>query len=242
MEVINKKLKTMNTKDKKYKEFIKLNDRLNYLYKELRNLPLIKLDVPYQRGWEISYDLRQDIKNREDSDIILEALNIGYSNFFTKDVNIVRAIRRKQPLIKTNKTGTVTVDHFYPKINYLRDYQFIILDKVNKYFKFSEYDEYYIKYKIKRYFCLVPNYWIVLKVKPYMITHTRQKGGELEQEHEYLHKKLWCSGEFENLTTHYGSSYPAYKDRVKVRDKISKFKHGIIDDIYNEKIPRCYDY
>ena len=79
-----------------------------------------------------------------------------------------------------------------------------------------------------------------MKARTYYGSHSREKGGESEQEYEYLRDKLRLY--WHKYSTNYGSSYPRYKDRTIMRDKIQKFKKGEIDDISVEKIPKDYDW
>lgn len=84
------------------------------------------------------------------------------------------------------------------------------------------------------------HYFTILKCKPIIHTHYAAKGGKFEKERAWLEDQIhhyWAT-----IGEGYGGSYPAYKDRAKLRDKIAKFKKGEIEDIINEKIPKEYEW
>ncbi len=235
----------LNKEDLKYKEFIKLRTKLNKLYDKLRSLPNVKLKEPYQRGWVIKYDIRDDIKKRSDYPKIKELLEIGYFASETNNVNVVKAIRRgdTQTRIKSKWGALDHISSYYPKVRDISEKEYLEGGKLYiKYFLLDTLSERYRKFGYKRYLLSLPNYWLVLKIKPNIITHKKLKGGAIEKEYQFIYDKLYYSGEFLSFTINYGASYPAYKDRGKIRTKISKYRNGVDDDIFNEKIPKEYEY
>lgn len=230
----------LNKKDKKYKEYLKLVKKVDEVGTKFYRQELVKLDEPYQCGWEIIYDVREDIKRREDYPYIKELIELSYYPNYTRNVNLVRAIRRKENSFQ-GKRGIVLVNSCLPHRKDLYKEDLVNL-KLNKWYELDERHPSYIKYKREIYKLTLPSYWLVLKVKPYIVTHTRGRDAELESEYDKLRKELYFSGKYDKFIPNYGSSYPAYKDRTKLRDSISKFKNGQIDDIYNEKIPLIYDW
>ncbi len=234
----------LNKEELKHKEFIKLNKKLNKLWDKLKAMPNVKLNEPYQRGWVIKYDVRDDIKSRKDYPAIKELLERGYTDGYTTNVNVVKAIRRgdTQARMKNSFGQLTSISYFYPKRASLTEKEFLDGGKVyDKYFILDTLSERYRKFGRREFHICVPSYWLVLKVKPNMITHKKLKGGAVEKEYDFIWDKLY-SGDFSSFLTNYASSYPAYKDRGKVRTKISKYKNGIDEDIFNEKIPKDYTY
>ena len=234
----------LNAEDFKHKEFIKLQNRLNELYEKMKKLPNIKLDKPYQRGWVIFYDVREDIKRRLDYPTIKEAVEEAYYESYTNDIKVVRAIRRKEGngLIK-NKWGSIqSVSSYYPHRRLYSEKEYEITKTLNKFLELDTSSEAYRKFGRKAYYCAFPHYWLVIKVKPNIITHKKSKGGEIESEYENIRKRLYWSGEFISFQINYGKSYPSHKDRTKIRGSIRKFINGDADDIYSEKIPLEYEY
>lgn len=235
----------LNNEELKYKEYLKLQKRLEEVREKLSKLPNIKLDKPYQNGWLMFYDLRDDIKRRSDYPIIKECLDIGWCESSTKNINVVRAIRRGdyKALIKSRFGKMTLVSDFLPHRKDIPEDKYLKLNiKANKYFVLNTTSDRYLKYQRKDYYCSFPSYWLMLKVKPYIITHKYLKGGELESEYDCLRQRLYWSGEFNSFMTNYGKSYPASKDRTRIRSSIRKFINGDVDDIYNNKIPLEYTH
>ncbi len=234
----------LNKEDLKHKEFIKLNKKLDKLQDKLDAMPNIELNEPYQRGWVIKYDVRDDIKSRKDYPVIKEIIERGYCDSYTSNVNVVKAIRKgdTQARIKSRWGQPISISFYYPHRNFLTEKEFLDGGKLyDKYFILDTLSERYRKFGRRDFHVCVPSYWLVLKVKPNMITHKKLKGGAIEKEHQFIYDKIH-SGEFSSFFENSSSSYPAYKDRGKVRTKISKYKNGLDDDIFNEKVPKEYHH
>lgn len=232
----------LNKYDKKYKEYLKLRERLDEVGTLIAKIPSVKLDKPYQRGWVIKYDLRPDIKRRKDVADILFILDKGYHKYhFTNDVKTVKAVRKGAKYIEytlKKKKSRVSLE---PGKRRLTEKEYNALpDKFKVYFIMDTSSEIYTKWKRKEYICYLPHYWLLLKARPNIVTHLRGKACDLETEYTQLRSKL--QDMWNVYLSNYSSSYPAYKDRTRVRAKIQKFKHGAIDDIYIDKIPRVYDW
>jgi hypothetical protein len=238
----------LNKEELKYKEFLKLQKKIDKLWEKLKAMPNVKLKEPYQRGWIIKYDVRDDIKNRADYPAIKELLEKGWHDTETNNVNVIRAIRRGDTQVRIkNRWGQLdSITNYYPRRADISEAEYLqecaISKTANKYYILDTLSEKYRKHGYKRYYLSFPNYWLVLKVRPNIITHTKLKGGALQKEHDFLCDRVYYSGEFSSFLTNYGSSYPAHKDRGRTRTKISKFVHGKEEDIFNEKVPREYDH
>lgn len=79
---------------KREKEFLALCRRRDILYDKVRNSPLQKLEVPYQSGWDIYVDVRDDIKNRKDYPLIKSLIDNHTKPEYTDNVKLVRMCRR----------------------------------------------------------------------------------------------------------------------------------------------------
>jgi len=231
----------LNKQDKKYKEYLRMEKELDDLREKLYKLPLIPLSEPYQKGWLITIKLRDDIANRKDANDILKAIEIGYyKERFTNSIEEVKAVRAgKKSYSKIVKKKRIAIE-LVPSIKYINEKTYIELpDKIRKYFYLDVFNESYKKYGYKLYQIKIPYYYITLKVKPNMITHTRQKGGELEERYEFLKYKL--EG-FWREKYNYSKSYPRTKQRAETRDDIRKFIKGEVEDIYIKKVPLEYKH
>lgn len=89
--------------------------------------------------------------------------------------------------------------------------------------------------KYKKYKKLLKEFY-----KLHRLMYTKKMTFEIQSEYRKLHNKLFDSGKYEEFNIHLDKTFPKYKDRTKVKNKINKFKNGDIEDIYNEKIPQEY--
>jgi len=225
--------------EKKYKEYVRMQKRCDELWREIRKLPLIELDEPYQKGWIIKLELREDIRRRADGDIIQKMLDMSFRETTTTSVKHVRMIRQGK---KSYYVGNRHYSLFPPRQCISHETYLSLNPSEQKYFHLDRFSYGYLTKGHKTYYGHFPEYWLVIKARPNIITHRRQKGGELEKEYDYLHHKLYHSGEFSEFNINYGKSFPASKDRARVRDDIQKFMKGEIEDIYNLKVPMEYYY
>lgn len=227
----------LNKHDYRYKNYLKLEKRMNEVWEKLNSIPWIPLDKPYKDGWYIFWDLRKDIAARKDAPLIREVVSVGYERLFTRNEAHVRAIRAGKDSVK-GKKGKPT--NLRPKKKWLTKKQYDSLsDNVKKYFELDELSERFRKYKIKEWKVQIPEYWIVLRVKGRTVTHYQKKGGQLESEYQFLRDQYYNCMEF---GTNYGKSYPVHKGRAQARAAIARFKNGEADDIQIERIPMEYVY
>lgn len=227
----------LNKYDLKYKNFLKLERQYDEVSNKLYKLPMVKLEKPYQRGWFIVYDLREDIKRRKDAKIILEAINTGLSFIHTRNVADVRAVRAGKKSVRGKRGQTRSLEPGRIKLS--EDKYKKLSKEVAQYFELDMFSDAYKKYKHKLYYLNMPRYWTVLKVKPNLITHVPAKGGILESEYTKLRAKLSV---FWDEKHGYSKSFPRIKDRAQVRSAIQKFKHGESEDVEIKKVPLDYKY
>lgn len=227
----------LNKYDLRYKNFLKLERQYDAVSTKLYKLPMVKLEKPYQRGWFIVYDLREDIKRRKDAPVILEAINTGLSFIHTRNVEDVRAVRAGKKSVRGKRGQIRSLEPGRIKLS--EDKYKKLSKEVAQYFELDMFSDAYRKYKYKLYYLNMPRYWTVLKVKPNLITHVPRKGGELESEYTKLRDQLW---RFWNEKHGYSKSFPKHKDRTKTRAAIQKFKNGETDDVVIKKIPLEYKY
>ena len=80
--------------EKDYKDFLTMEKRYNELWQELRKRNWIPLPEPIQKGWEVSFVLRDDIKRRKDAPRIQEALDLVQHAFRTRNLKLVKQVRQ----------------------------------------------------------------------------------------------------------------------------------------------------
>ena len=202
--------------EKDYKEFLALEKRYNELWEQLRKRNWIPLPEPIQKGWEISFVLRDDIKRRKDAPEIQQALDLVQHSFRTRDLKLVKQVRSIKSFKKVVKLQPKKKYGIHiPSLCLISEATFKNLNSnISCFFEVDPENEKWKSFRGSKYYLSIPHYWLELKARLYWLKYG----------------------------TNYSTSYPAYKDRAITRDKIQKFKKGEIDDIINEKIPKEYDY
>jgi hypothetical protein len=220
--------------EKKYKEFLKAEKRLHEIQKELRNIPLVPLKVPFQKGWEVTIKLRDDIARRSDANVINTLLFLGYDKgYITKSLNDVKAIRKGQKSIPyIDAKGRKCSRSLIPsKKRVSEDRYNEFPNSMQKYFDYDRISLLFKTYGRKIYEVYLPDYWLVLKVRPYIVTHQRIKGGELETEEKKL--KSFLEEYWREWFGNSGRSWlPRWRDeRPSLKASIKKFLKGEIEDL-----------
>ena len=191
----------LNKYDKKYREFLKAQKRLDEIQEELRKLPVRPLKMPYQRGWAVSVKLRDDIMRRTDAPLFENLLQLGYQEgYITTSLNDVKAIRRGEKFTSyINTKGQKVKCSLVPGKRMITEEQYKSLPlNVHKYMDFDPDSYLYKRYGRKTYAVYLPEYWLVLRARPHIVTHQYIKGGELEKEEQHLRSFLqeywreWC--------------------------------------------------
>lgn len=217
----------LDKRDLEYKEYIKLQKEMNSLYKELRKLPLVELKEPYQRGWEIYYDLRDDIKRRADGYLILQAVKLGYNNGYTRQPSHVKNVRRNFPVKHPINPGKVKL-----KINQIPEH-------LRKYFILDEYPK---RETDTRYYILeIPRYWLVRRVRPNMITHIRDTS-HIDARMSQIRNEMSNTKFAKYYRRSYGYHYPAEKERTYMRTELGKVVKGEAEDVFHKGIPKEFDW
>lgn len=233
-----------NKYDLQYKSYLKKEREYNKLWQEIRKAPY-KTVPAFQYGWLISYDLRDDIKNRKDYPEILEAVRLTFKNWVTRDVKLVRMIRQLKlwTEIRNNKLYPTHLYSWYPRgLSYsISEEKYKELPpSVAKLFYIAKYDDYFKLITGKpRYKINIPYYWIALKAKPNMVNQVKDIDSALQSKHDRLGQELrplWLK-----YSRNYGKSFPKSKYRTELRDKIGKFMKNEIEDIHIDVI-MDYEY
>lgn len=224
--------------DIKFKSFLKMEKRMNAVYEQLRKLPLTELKVPYQDGWYVRYEFKPEFARRKDIAVYEEVLRIGYEPYKRiSSPDDVRRIRRGETH-RVLKKGKAYID-FRPQRKKISEKEYNLLPpQIHKHFELDENSELYRKYKVKKYQSTMSLSWLVLRIKPRIITHIRKKGGALEREHQFLRDKL---SEYWREYFGYRRAFPKAQERVDTRDKIQKFIKGETQDVMLNKYKIGYD-
>lgn len=217
----------LNKHDLKYKRFLKLQERVDELWKEIQKVPLVKLKEPYQRGWIVSYELKPEIKRRKDVMVLQHIVDLTYQSYYTRKVQWVKVIRSGQKKVQIAKGKW---HDLVPKRSGVDVKVYNKLTpQIQKYFDLDTLSELYKKYGHKRYYAYIPQHWMILKARPNIVTHERIIGGAVQKEHDRLEQELRAYWRI--MPGNYSVEYAKNHERTKQRALIQKFKHGEIDDI-----------
>ena len=233
----------LDKQERRYKDFILCKDRFWEINNYRRSMPAVPVKEPYQRGWILYLDLRDDIKRRRDYPSIKRAFDLATVEARTRDVKLIKKIRSKKAYLPISREeGTRRLGFYeFPQLVKIRKSEYDnLLPSEKKWYDLDSFEEKWASFRGSYYRLNIPLYWIEIKVKPNIITHSYAINPALEKELAELKKKLDVY--WKEFGHNYSTSYPAYKDRAIMRDKIQKFKKSEIEDITIEKIPKEYDY
>lgn len=175
----------MNTKHPLYKEKLKVQKEIDELYEIKRNQNWIELEKPYKDGYYKFWDLRDDIKNRDDAWVFYECIRLVGEKIWNKDKKFRKKIKKGKYEYKS------------PGFGYISEKVFDGLEPaVKKHFEeIRWYDKNYNPY-FKRYKCIVPSYYFVEKIKPRWVTHYKEFDSviaqQIDEKEDYLRsEKFW---------------------------------------------------
>lgn len=182
-------------KEDKEKQLIGLDKKHNELRRQKSDLPLIPLDIPYQKGWKRFFDLRNDVARSDNADFFIELLSkintIQYSNkkSFTK---------RKKKKRKKIEVATIQELESYCEWQWKDSKKCKLTEKERTFFtatnRWSNANK-----RFYTVFVFSEPWRYVLKIKPHYITHYKMKDNVLEQqiaelenhiEHHHLQHKI----------------------------------------------------
>ncbi|MFS4472757.1 hypothetical protein [Chryseobacterium sp. T20] len=159
--------------------------RSRELWKIRRNLPLIPLDKPYQKGFVRFFVVREDVKQSKDGDFFEGIL---------KKINTYMYSDNRKFLKKKRKFGRKIYVEREQKLRYITSYswnypKWELTDRERQYFEKKE--EYCPVRKIfGTYYKFTEPWRFTLRVRPNMITHYKPLDLELEKEYAALDSYL----------------------------------------------------
>ncbi|MFK8274565.1 hypothetical protein ACI76Y_02650 [Capnocytophaga cynodegmi] len=187
----NSRLRSLRTRKRLIKEaFEKYIRQQNKLWRKLwnqkRDIPLVPLPEPYQKGFVRFFVLRDDIARSKSADFfnqILEKINTYQYSDNRKFLKKKRKRGKKIQVPREQKLHKI-IEWQFPKykkleFNYKQQMYFVKTEEYNPHRKvFETYYEFRDPWRF------------VLRVKPYMITHYRPLDLDLERELAQLDKLL----------------------------------------------------
>lgn len=177
----NKRTKKRLVKEDFEKQLIQLRKLEVALWRKRQELPLIPLAVPYQKGWQRNFVLREDIERSNESSfykVLLEKINTLQ---FSSEKSFKRKKKRKRKHVYVEKLQTVkefSESEWRSSKLTLTEKEKIHFYKIERWCSnCKRFQVYYVFNEPWRY---------VLRVKPNMITHTKMVDAVLESEIKIL--------------------------------------------------------
>jgi hypothetical protein len=177
----SKRRKKRLVKEDFEKHLIQLRKLEKGLWKKRKDLPLIPLENPYQKGWQRCFVLREDVGRSSEAEFyrtLLEKINTWQ---FSSEKSFKRKKKRKRRNVYVEKIQTVKEFSEWewksPKLELTEK------EKVH-FYKRERWCSNFKRYKIHYVFNEPWRY--VLRVSPYMITHTKMVDSDLESEIQLL--------------------------------------------------------
>ena len=181
----------MNSKHPLYREVLKVQRELSELEKIQSNSNWVELEHPYKKGYYKTFDLRSDIKNREDAWVFYECIELVGTKAWWKNRSFKKKIGKGKYEYINPEFGRISEDVYKT-----------LKPAVKKYFTELSYWEKYWNPFRKVYKCIAPSYYFVDKIIPRWITHRLETESSLErricEKEDYLKKD-------EILAIRYGS-------------------------------------
>lgn len=177
----SKRRKKRLAKEDFEKHLIQLRKREKELWKKRKDLPLIPLENPYQKGWQRSFVLREDVTRSSEAEFYRTLLGKINTWQFSSEKSFKRKKKRKRRNVYVEKIQTVKEFSEWewknPKLELTEK------EKVH-FYKRERWCSNFKRYKIHYVFNEPWRY--VLRVSPYMITHTKMVDSDLESEIQLL--------------------------------------------------------
>lgn len=189
-----------NTKRETYKEYLALRRREDKLEEERKNLGYRELEKPIHHGYIAYVQLREDVLRRTDKE------GLAYQ-YIVKHFSTECWGRTLDFWDKKKKKSWFDYEQYYkPKIRKLTEHEYEALHpSIQKYFYNYKRDNkmYWGGKECKIYSNVIPEHYLVIKIKKDYLTHQKIVDSELEREISFVEDKL---SEFHNQTPYFRHS------------------------------------
>lgn len=159
------------------KQLIQLRKLEVELWNKRRDLPLVPLEIPYQKGWQRNFKLRDDVARSNEASFYRELLEKINTWQFSPEKSFKRNKKRKRKHVYVEKVQNVK--EFSPSKWTSSKNELTEKEKVH-FYKRERWCSNFKRYKVHYVFNEPWRY--VLLVSPYMVTHTRMVDSDLENE------------------------------------------------------------
>lgn len=235
----------LNERDKNAKKFLALYRREREIYDAIRNMPLVKLEEPIQKGWEVYMALSDEGKKHKHANFFQKILDEYTTNMHTvkvAEIRYVRKVKKYGELISFFTRYLVNDKPYYYgpefKTMNLKTCQLFDDKYRNRYIIPHRKDKHSIPIS---WIFSVPLHLLILKVRPYMLTHRQLIDRDLESEKQYIHEKLWNDYDKDNPFLK-GNDSKWFKhqllrtQRKLVKGILKAITKGDLDELSHKKI------
>lgn len=214
----------------RHKAYLKAEKELKQIREQDRKMPWIPVTKPYQDGWFIDLDFKDEVKRRDDYSHLRAVLDLCARRGRTKDAKLVSALRKCKRLeqayrlfprydqgLYVPKFGGENLqwEHSYrsyfnassPHLVLASQEQYDKLSPTSKkWIHYSKYDSEHSWFRGKRvYRCSIPDYFLRMKVRPAMVTHTKETDPALASREAELEKIVNAYWEHKSWHNWHGS-------------------------------------
>lgn len=212
-------------KDTLEKRIIALDRRRREIFNEIRNLPLIELEEPYQRGYKRYFVLRSDIAQGISAPMFEKILAIINTTQYHHDDKFQTKKKRKRKRVYIDKPQELKNLSEY---DWNKNPKILLSDKEKAYFELRDIYNKYSSKPQKEYVFAQP--WrFILQVEPNMITHVRQIDIELEKELKFIDTFIEQRNLQGKLNKMYGrkKTYKAYNKSWDLSPRVRREHHNM---------------
>lgn len=256
----------LNKQERKYKRFLALQKEFNLLLEAERKLPWTEVK-PYQDGWFIHIEFKDEIKRRADYPQLLTVLNLVTRRGRTRDPKMVNRLRFTKRLDQAYKLFPMENRWMY---NTEYSYKDELISRSNWHYgtvapklgrvKPEDYDKlhptsqkwlnkmedgkvsYFHAYGKIYYLSSLPEGWLRMKARPAYVTHIKDIDPQLMKRQSEVDKELNELGrDFWTNSYHYTARFGNRALRAHTRAVISRLMKGEIEDFEIKKKIRNYD-
>jgi hypothetical protein len=213
------------------KQLTQLFKTENKLWKERNNLPFVPLEKPYQKGWERSFFLREDVARLSNAAFYKSLLDKINTYQYSQDKSFKKRKRKYRKYV------------FHEKPHLLEE--FSECEWASSKLKLSEKEKTLFekqevwcifKKAFKVSYVFKESWRFVLKIKPNIITHKKMIDEVLEQELAEIDNYI-VTNHLRNKISKLKSGYAKYKYYMKSNPKYQNpFKNIKVYDIYHQYI------
>ncbi|MFB9080924.1 hypothetical protein ACFFLS_22515 [Flavobacterium procerum] len=218
------------------KQLIQLRKLDTELWTKRNNLPLIPLEVPYQRGWKRNFKLRDDVARSSEASFYRELLEKINTWQFSSEKSFKRKKKRKRKGVYVEKIQTVKEFSEWE----WRSSKLELTEKEKAHFyKRERWCSNCKRYKIHYVFNEPWRY--VLRVSPYMITHTKMVDSDLESQIKLIENYIVnynLRGKINKIRGGFSNSWKSYRvENPKEKNPIkNKSLHAVYQQYVDEMI------